>query len=129
MLTAALFELRRTFRFEAAHRLPHVAPEHKCARLHGHSFEVEVVVRGALDARLGWVMDYADLKAAAGPIIDELDHRYLNELDGLTNPTSEVVCVWLWQRLAPRLTGLYALTLRETCTTACTYYGPRGGEA
>ena len=128
MLPAApIFELRRTFRFEAAHRLPHVPADHKCARLHGHSFEVDVVVGGSLDARVGWVMDYADLKEAAGPVIDELDHRYLNELDGLANPTSEVLCVWLWQRLAPRLAGLYAITVRETCTTACTYRGPAGG--
>ncbi|MBM4342700.1 MAG: 6-carboxytetrahydropterin synthase QueD [Deltaproteobacteria bacterium] len=119
-----MFELRKTFRFEAAHSLPNVPAGHKCARLHGHSFRAEVVVRGALDPKLQWVIDYADLKAVCQPWFDQLDHNHLNEIEGLDNPTSEVVCQWLWTRIAPRLPGLHAITVRETCTSACTYYGP-----
>ena len=82
-------ELRKTFQFEAAHRLPNVPPGHKCARLHGHSFRLEIRVRGPLDPTLGWVMDFADIKAAFQPIYEQLDHHYLNDVPGLENPTSE----------------------------------------
>jgi 6-pyruvoyltetrahydropterin/6-carboxytetrahydropterin synthase len=116
-------EIFREFSFEAAHRLPNVPDGHKCARLHGHSFYVIVHVTGPLDARLGWVMDFAQVKAAAAPLIDMLDHRYLNEIDGLDNPTSEQVARWIWERLAPKLAGLSAITVKETCTSGCTYRG------
>jgi 6-pyruvoyltetrahydropterin/6-carboxytetrahydropterin synthase len=116
-------EIFREFTFEAAHRLPNVPAEHKCARLHGHSFHVTVHVSGALDAKLGWVMDFADVKAAVEPVIDALDHRYLNEIGGLENPTSEVLAKWIWQRIAPKLKGLTALTVKETCTSGCVYRG------
>ncbi len=119
------FELAKTFRFESAHRLPHVPEGHKCGRLHGHSFRVEVVVAGEMGADTGWVLDYGDVSDVVRPVIDQLDHRYLNEIAGLDNPTSEVLCAWLWQRLAPGLPSLSAITVRETCTTACTYRGPR----
>jgi 6-pyruvoyltetrahydropterin/6-carboxytetrahydropterin synthase len=117
-------ELFKEFTFEAAHRLPNVPAGHKCARLHGHSFTVRLTVRGPLDARLGWVMDFGDLKAAFRPVYEELDHNYLNELPGLENPTSEVLARWIWTRLAPGLPGLAAVEIRETCTSGCTYRGP-----
>jgi 6-pyruvoyltetrahydropterin/6-carboxytetrahydropterin synthase len=116
-------EIFKEFGFEAAHRLPNVPEGHKCARLHGHSFRVEVHVRGRLDERLGWVMDFADLKAAVKPVIDRLDHYYLNEIEGLENPTSEVLARWLWARLRPSLPGLSRIVVRETCTSGCTYQG------
>lgn len=116
-------EIFREFTFEAAHRLPHVSPEHKCARLHGHSFHVTVHVTGPLDQRLGWVADFADVKEAMRPLLESLDHRYLNEIDGLDNPTSEHLARWIWQRLGPRLAGLSAITVKETCTTGCVYRG------
>ena len=119
------FELAKTFRFESAHRLPHVPDGHKCGRLHGHSFRFEVVVTGDLDAQTGWVLDYGDISDVVRPIVDALDHRYLNDIPGLENPTSEVLCAWLWQKLAGGLPGLSAITVRETCTTACTYRGPK----
>jgi queuosine biosynthesis protein QueD len=118
------FELAKTFRFESAHLLPHVPEGHKCGRLHGHSFRVEVVVTGAADPHTGWVVDYGDITAVVRPIVDQLDHRYLNEIAGLENPTSEVLCAWLWRHLALKLPDLSAITVRETCTTACTYRGP-----
>ncbi len=108
--------LVRTFQFEAAHRLPNVAPGHKCARLHGHSFQVEVEVTGPIGESTGWVMDYADIKKAWQPLHDVLDHNYLNEVEGLDNPTSELLAVWIWRRLAPSLPWLTRVTVQETCT-------------
>ncbi len=119
-------EIYKEFRIEAAHRLPHVPPGHKCARLHGHSFRVVVHVAGPLDPALGWVCDFADLTAAFAPVLDQLDHRYLNDVPGLENPTSEVLATWLWQRLRPALPGLTRIIVRETCTSGCEYRGPGG---
>ncbi len=116
-------QLRRTFQFEAAHRLPRVVPSHKCARLHGHSFVVEVVVEGDVDPVLGWVMDYADIKAAFEPLYRELDHQYLNEIPGLENPTSELLAQWIWKRLEPGLPLLTEIVVAETCTARCVYRG------
>jgi len=115
-------ELFREFTFEAAHRLPEVPAGHKCARLHGHSYRVEVRIRGDVDARTGWVMDFADVSEAFAPVRDQLDHYYLNDIAGLENPTSEVLARWIWDRLAPAL-PLSAVTVRETCTSGCTYRG------
>jgi 6-pyruvoyltetrahydropterin/6-carboxytetrahydropterin synthase len=118
-----MMELRKSFQFEAAHRLPHAPPGHKCARLHGHSFVAEIVVRGPLDPHLGWVMDYADIKAAFRPTCERLDHHYLNELPGLENPTSENLAVWIWRELKPVLPQLSEVVVAETCTARCVYRG------
>jgi len=117
-----LMEIFREFTFEAAHRLPNVPDGHKCARLHGHSYRVEVHVSGDVGAMSGWVMDFADIKAAFVPLADQLDHRYLNEVPGLENPTSEVLARWIWLRLADQL-PLSAVAVRETCTAGCIYRG------
>ena len=117
-------EIYKEFTFEAAHRLPHAPPGHKCARLHGHSFRVSVHVRGPIDPRAGWVMDFGDIKAAFRPLHDALDHRYLNEIAGLENPTSEVLAMWIWDALAPTLPGLSEVVVRETCSSGCRYRGP-----
>lgn len=116
-------ELRKSFQFEAAHALPNVPAGHKCRRLHGHSFVVEIVVDGPLDPQFGWVMDYADIKAAFKPLWEQLDHHYLNEIPGLENPTSEVVALWIWERLKPRLPLLTEIVVAETCTAKCVYRG------
>ncbi|HZN72904.1 MAG TPA: 6-carboxytetrahydropterin synthase QueD [Micromonosporaceae bacterium] len=115
-------EIFREFTFEAAHRLPHVPGDHKCSRLHGHSYRVEVHVHGEVDPATGWVMDFADVKAAFQPIHDQLDHYYLNEVPGLDNPTSENVARWIWDRLTEAL-PLSAVVVRETCTSGCVYTG------
>lgn len=115
-------ELYKEFTFEAAHLLPNVPEGHKCARLHGHSFRVRITIDGPLDPLLGWVIDFAELKAAWKPLHDALDHRYLNEIPGLENPTSEVLAVWIWHQLAPSL-PLSAVEVRETCTSGCIYRG------
>jgi 6-pyruvoyltetrahydropterin/6-carboxytetrahydropterin synthase len=116
-------ELVKDFRFEAAHFLPNVPEGHKCRRIHGHSFRGEVAVRGPLDPLLGWVMDFADLKRVVGPVVDRLDHYLLNDIDGLENPTSERVAVWIWNTLASHLPMLHRVTIEETCTSRCHYYG------
>jgi 6-pyruvoyltetrahydropterin/6-carboxytetrahydropterin synthase len=113
----------KEFSFEAAHRLPNVSAGHKCARLHGHSFQVRVTVEGPVGATSGWVMDFADLKTAFGPIHDRLDHRYLNEIPGLENPTSEVLAQWIWRELGASLPSLVEIEVRETCTSGCIYRG------
>lgn len=121
-----IVELTRTFRFEAAHRLTGVPEGHKCARLHGHSFKVDVTLRGPVDPVTGWLMDFGDIKKAIQPLIDRLDHYYLNEIEGLSNPTSEVLAGWLWERIEPALRGLLStLTVHETCNAHCTYRGER----
>lgn len=116
-------ELRKSFQFEAAHSLPHLPAEHKCARLHGHSFKVELVVSGPCDEQLGWLMDYADISAAFQPIWSQLDHHHLNEIPGLENPTSEIIARWIWQQLKPSLPLLQAVEVAETCTARCVYRG------
>jgi 6-pyruvoyltetrahydropterin/6-carboxytetrahydropterin synthase len=118
-----MMEIFREFTFEAAHRLPEVPEGHKCARLHGHSYRVSVQVEGPVDSDAGWVMDFADVKAAFKPIEQQLDHYYLNEIEGLENPTSENLAMWIWDRLMPVLPEISAVTVRETCTSGCTYRG------
>lgn len=116
-------EIFREFTFEAAHRLPNVPDGHKCSRLHGHSYRISVHVAGELGVESGWVMDFGDLKAAFKPLEERLDHYYLNDIEGLENPTSEVLSRWIWHRLKPSLPSLSAITVRETCTSGCTYRG------
>ena len=120
---SARAEIVKELRFEAAHRLPNVPPEHKCARLHGHSFRIELRVAGEIDPHTGWVTDFADLESAFAPLFARLDHRYLNEIEGLENPTSENLARWIWQRLQGSLQGLIEVTVHETCTSRCTYRG------
>jgi 6-pyruvoyltetrahydropterin/6-carboxytetrahydropterin synthase len=116
-------ELRKTFQFEAAHLLPRLPRTHKCRRLHGHSFKVEIAVFGDCDPRLGWLVDYADLSAAFKPIWQKLDHYYLNDIPGLENPTSENLAVWIWRRLQRRLPLLTEVVVAETCQSRCVYRG------
>jgi 6-pyruvoyltetrahydropterin/6-carboxytetrahydropterin synthase len=116
-------EIYKEFRFEAAHRLPNVPEGHKCARLHGHSFRVALHVHGPVGVESGWVCDFADLGAAFAPLLARLDHYYLNEIEGLENPTSENIAKWIWRHLHPRLPLLAQVVVSETCTTGCIYRG------
>ena len=110
-------------RFESAHSLPNTPPDHKCRRLHGHSFRCELHVTGEVDAQTGWIMDFADVRAAFAPLHAQLDHHFLNDIPGLENPTSEVLARWIWQRLKPNLPGLSAVVIHETCTSRCVFTG------
>ncbi len=116
-------DIYKSFTLEAAHRLPNVPAGHKCARLHGHSFRIELQVSGEPDAHAGWVMDFAELKAAFQPLHDQLDHHYLNEIEGLENPTSEQLAQWIWERMKPKVPALSEVALPETCTSGCRYLG------
>ncbi|GAE51001.1 6-pyruvoyl tetrahydrobiopterin synthase [Xanthomonas arboricola pv. pruni MAFF 301420] len=122
-LTMARMDIFKVFTLEAAHRLPNVPPGHKCARLHGHSFRVELHVSGEPGAETGWIMDFGDIKAAFQPIYDRLDHHYLNDIEGLENPTSERLAIWIWDQLKPALPQLSEIVVHETCTSGCRYRG------
>jgi 6-pyruvoyltetrahydropterin/6-carboxytetrahydropterin synthase len=113
--------LTRKYQIEAAHRLPHVPEGHKCKRLHGHSFHIEVVVKGEPDPKMGWLIDYWDLDSAFAPLFDALDHRFLNEVPGLENPTSENLARWIFDRLKPKLAILREIRISETCLESCIY--------
>jgi 6-pyruvoyltetrahydropterin/6-carboxytetrahydropterin synthase len=119
----AITEIRKDFRFEAAHRLPNTPDGHKCFRLHGHSFRISVVVRGPVDPHRGWIVDFADVKSAWDPLHAVLDHNFLNEVDGLENPTSEVLAAWIFQRLDVPGASVHSVTVHETCTASATVYG------
>ena len=118
-----IVELVKDFRFEAAHYLPNVPEGHKCRRMHGHSFRGEVAVRGEIDPHTGWLIDFAELKTILKPVIDRLDHYLLNEIEGLSNPTSEMVAIWIWEEIKPKLPLLCRVTIEETCTSRCHYRG------
>lgn len=111
------------FRFEAAHKLPKVPKGHKCERLHGHSFKIELSVRGPVNEETGWFIDYGVLYDAWKPLYDTLDHNYLNEVPGLANPTSENLARWIWEKLQPSLPSLVRVTVFETCDARCEYEG------
>lgn len=113
----------RVFQIEAAHWLPNVPEGHKCARLHGHSFRIEIRVNGDVGETSGWVMDFADLRAAFQPLFDQLDHHCLNDIEGLENPTSENLARWIWKRLKPGLPELDQVMVQETCNAGCIYSG------
>ncbi|MDA0974861.1 MAG: 6-carboxytetrahydropterin synthase QueD [Phycisphaerales bacterium] len=115
--------LAKTFSFEAAHFLPTFPEGHKCRRLHGHSFRLEVLVAGEVDPAKGYLIDYGDLKRLVGPIVDELDHRCLNDLDGLENPTSEMIAAWIWRRIESLVPNLDTIVVHETCTARCEFRG------
>jgi 6-pyruvoyltetrahydropterin/6-carboxytetrahydropterin synthase len=116
-------DIFKEFTFEAAHFLPNVPEGHKCRRLHGHSYRVRITVQGPVDPIAGWVMDFGDIKAAFKPILGQLDHWYLNDIEGLENPTSENITRWIWERLKPSLPQLSRIDISETCTSGSTYTG------
>ena len=116
-------ELYKDFRFEAAHLLPEVPEGHKCARLHGHSFKVRITIAGEMNTKTGWILDFDDIRQAFEPLLEVLDHHYLNEIEGLENPTSEHLVKWIWVRLKPALPELLEVEVSETCDTGCRYRG------
>ncbi|MFC5863933.1 6-carboxytetrahydropterin synthase QueD [Acidicapsa dinghuensis] len=116
-------EIFKEFHIEAAHWLPNVPAGHKCGRMHGHSFRIEVHINGPIDSQLGWVLDFAEIKEAFTPVEEKLDHRCLNEVPGLENPTSENLARWIWHELRPSLPLLSKIIVRETCTSGCVYSG------
>lgn len=116
-------DIYNIFHLESARRLPHLPADHPCSRVHGHSFKVEVHLSGPLHAELGWVLDFAEVEQAWAPVKAALDHRYLNEVTGLENPTSEHLAIWIWQHLKPALPYLSKIVVQETATSGCIYRG------
>lgn len=117
-------ELVKEFKFEAAHFLPNTPEGHKCRRMHGHSFKFKIHLLGNVDPHTGWLMDFGDLKRIVQKLIDDkLDHYCLNDIEGLANPTSENITIWLWNKIKPELNQLQKITFYETCTSACIYSG------
>jgi 6-pyruvoyltetrahydropterin/6-carboxytetrahydropterin synthase len=116
--------LIHSFRFEAAHHLPRLPADHKCRRLHGHGYRIEIEVSGPIDPVTGWYMDFAEIRRMTDPVRQQLDHQVLNDIEGLENPTAELLCVWIWRELKPALSGLRRVTVLETCTCRCDYLGP-----
>lgn len=115
--------LSKSFHFEAAHLLPTFPADHKCRRLHGHSFKFDVIVEGNVAPEKGYLIDYGDIKKVTEPLVKRLDHFYLNEIEGLENPTSEVIAKWIFDRLKPALSQLAAIVVHETCSSSCEYRG------
>ena len=111
----------KEFSAECAHRLPNVPEGHKCGRLHGHSYHITLFASGPVYSDSGWVFDYADLKAAFDPYLANLDHNYLNDIEGLENPTVENLAIWIWRKLKPIIPLLSKVSIRETCTAGCEY--------
>ncbi|HUV30590.1 MAG TPA: 6-carboxytetrahydropterin synthase QueD [Acidobacteriota bacterium] len=116
-------KLSKQFHFEASHRLDHLPPEHPCHELHGHSYRVEVEVAGEVSETTGFLIDYHDLKRIVQPVIDRLDHKNLNDVDGLELTSTEYVSRWLWERIKPGLPILSRITVYETATSKCEYEG------
>ena len=115
--------LVKSFGFEAAHWLPTFPEGHKCRRMHGHSYRVDVVVEGEVEEAKGYLIDYGEIKATCEPLRKQLDHYLLNEVEGLENPTAENLARWVWNRLVDGLPLLVEVVVHETCTAACAYRG------
>jgi 6-pyruvoyltetrahydropterin/6-carboxytetrahydropterin synthase len=107
-------KITQAFTFEAAHHLPHVPDTHRCRRLHGHSYRVELTIAGEVDPHTGFVVDFFDVEAAFHPILAQLDHYLLNDVAGLENPTAENIAVWIFRRVKPALPRLAAVKVFET---------------
>ncbi len=116
-------EIYREFTFDAAHCLSALPDTHRCSALHGHTFSVTVHLEGETDPEMGWVRDYGEIKEICSPVIEILDHSYLNDVPGLENPTSENIAVWLWNRIKPGLPELSMIEVKETPGTGCRYRG------
>lgn len=127
-LVAMEMSLTKTFGFESAHFLPCFPEGHKCRRMHGHSFRIRIVVRGAVDPARGYLVDFGDIKKTVGPLIEQLDHRVLNEIPGLENPTAEMLAKWIYDRVKPQLPLLASVAVHETCTSEAEY-APSAGMA
>ena len=113
----------KSFSFDSAHYLPRVPAGHKCGGMHGHTYTLKVFISGVPEPHSGWILDYTDLKKEINPLIDMLDHKILNDIPGLENPTSEQVSIWLWDKIKPVFPGLIRIELNETPSSGVIYEG------
>ncbi|MCH1509675.1 MAG: 6-carboxytetrahydropterin synthase QueD [Akkermansiaceae bacterium] len=113
----------KDFRFEAAHTLPSLPDDHKCRQMHGHSFKVEIHVEGEVNESIGWVYDHKCISEAMAPLLEKMDHSYLNDIEGLESPTIEIMAAWFWRKLEKDLPGLCEIVIFETPTARCSFKG------
>ena len=113
----------KKFTFDSAHSLSYVPDGHKCKEVHGHTYHLTLFIEGDLDPELGWVMDFADMKRVVKPVVDAIDHKYLNDIEGLENPTCEIVAKWIWDKIKQDLPLLKKIQLNETPTSGVVYEG------
>lgn len=116
-----IFELKQQFQIESARFLTGLGPHHPCSQMHGHSFVIILTLRGPLDPIKGWVRDYHEISTIMKPLLDQLDHQVLNNVEGLKNPTSELLAVWIFDRASQNLPELVRVTVKETPLTECSY--------
>ena len=116
-------EIYKEFSFDSAHFLPNVPEGHKCRNMHGHTYRLKVVIEGEPDPTLGWLMDFKELKDKVGIVIEQLDHKLINDIKGLENPTAELITIWIWKQIRPVLPLLTRIELYETPTTGVIYRG------
>ena len=113
--------ITKSFTFDSAHWLPEVPEGHKCKRMHGHTYRVVLGLEGPLHERLGWVQDFGEVGEAFQPLYKAMDHHCLNEIEGLENPTAEVMAVWIYEKLKTLLPLLTDVTVCETPTAQAVY--------
>ena len=113
----------KNFHFDSAHFLPNVPDEHKCKEIHGHTYRMTLYFEGELDEQFGWVIDFAEIKKVVNPVIKSIDHKLLNDIEGLENPTCEVIAIWLWNKIKPKIPLLIRIELFETLTSGVVYEG------
>lgn len=119
-------EIAYRFGFDAAHHFDHFPPGHPNRSVHGHSFQVEVAIGGTPDPATGFIADFSDLERACADLCHALDHRMLNEINGLEKPSLENLAAWIWTALSPRFPSLARVTVRrDSRGQSCTYTGPR----
>ncbi len=116
-------QIYKEFSFDSAHYLPNVPEGHKCKNMHGHTYRLRVVIEGQPDPHFGWIMDFKELKDALTPVIDQLDHKVINDIKGLENATAENITIWIWNQIKPVLPLLSRIELYETPTTGVIYSG------
>ena len=113
----------KQFTFDSAHFLPNVPETHKCRGIHGHTYKLTVFLEGPLDPQLAWVADFGDIKREVKAVVDLVDHKLLNDIPGLENPTCEVVAIWIWNKIKSSIPLLKRIELHETPTSGVIYEG------
>jgi len=111
----------KKYTFDSAHFLPNVSETHKCKRMHGHTYHLTVFIEGKIDEKYGWIIDFNDLKSVVNPVIEQLDHHVLNEIEGLENPTCEILAKWLYDKIKSDVPFLESIEVYETPTSGAIY--------
>lgn len=117
------YELKQHFQIESARFLPKLPKTHPCSQVHGHSFKIVLTLLGDLNPEIGWVMDYHEITKIMTPLLAQLDHKLLNEVPGLENPTSELLAKWLFEKVGAQIPLLKQVSIMETPSTECSYPG------